>query len=97
MLQWFQKYDVILCPTTATPAEEIDQGIGSEWTSSKPGASYCGPYNTTGWPVAVVRGDTNGALPVGVQCVAHPWREDVSLAVAQYLESRSGGWRKPMI
>ncbi|WP_162343422.1 amidase [Cyclobacterium salsum] len=97
MLQWFQKYDVILCPTTATPAEEIDQGIGSEWTSSKPGASYCGPYNTTGWPVTVVRGDANGALPVGVQCVAHPWREDVSLAVAQYLESRSGGWRRPMI
>ncbi|WP_439483266.1 amidase [Cyclobacterium plantarum] len=97
MLQWFQKYDVILCPTTATPAEEIDQGIGSEWTSSKPGASYCGPYNTTGWPVTVVRGDSNGTLPVGVQCVAHPWREDVSLAVAQYLESRSGGWRKPMI
>jgi amidase len=32
-----------------------------------------------------------------VQCVAHPWREDVSLAVAQYLESRSGGWKKPMI
>lgn len=97
MLQWFQKYDVILCPTTATPAEEIDRGIGRDWTSSKPGASYCGPYNTTGWPVTVVRCDTNGALPVGVQCVAHPWREDISLAVAQYLESRSGGWRRPLI
>ncbi|MFT6855686.1 MAG: amidase [Cyclobacteriaceae bacterium] len=97
MLQWFQKYDVILCPTTATPAEEIDNGLGSDWTRSKPAASYCGPYNTTGWPSTVVRCGSSGNLPVGVQCVAHPWREDVSLAVAQYLESRSGGWKKPMI
>ena len=24
-----------------------------------------------------------------------PWREDVSLAVAQYLEGALGGWQKP--
>lgn len=97
MLQWFQKYDIILCPTTATPAEEIDRGLGSDWTRSKPASSYCGPYNTTGWPSTVVRCGSSGDLPVGVQCVAHPWREDVSLAVAEYLESRSGGWKKPPI
>ncbi|MEQ9221647.1 MAG: amidase [Cyclobacteriaceae bacterium] len=98
MLQWFQQYDVILCPTTATPAEEIDQGLGNEWTSRKPGASYCGPYNTTGWPSTVVRcGTSRDNLPIGIQCVAHPWREDVSLAVAQHLEERSGGWQMPPI
>ena len=98
MLQWFGQYDVILCPTTATPAEKIDKGLGDEWTRSKPGASYCGPYNTTGWPSTVVRcGTSKEKLPIGVQCVAHPWREDVSLAVAQYLESKSGGWQKPPI
>jgi amidase len=96
MLRWFQKYDVILCPTTATPAEEIDGGMKEN--GFKPGASYCGPYNTTGWPTTVVRcGGTKEGLPIGVQIVAHPWREDVSLAVAQYLETRSGGWKKPVL
>ncbi|MEK6482424.1 amidase [Catalinimonas sp. 4WD22] len=97
MLEWFQQYDVILCPTTSSPAEPIDQGLEEiSWTKRKPGASYCGPYNTTGWPSTVVRcGGTETGLPIGIQCVAHPWREDVSLAVAEYLESRSGGWQKP--
>jgi amidase len=94
MLQWFQKYDLILCPTTDTPAPVIDQGIQD--APPKPGAGYVGAFNTTGWPVTVVRcGGTKEGLPIGVQVVAHPWREDVSLAAAQYLESRSGGWKKP--
>ncbi len=98
MLQWFQQYDVILCPTTSSPADEIDQGLGDDWSRRKPGSSYCGPYNTTGWPSTVVRcGTSQDNLPIGVQCVAHPWREDVSLAVAQYLEERSGGWQQPPI
>lgn len=99
MLEWFQQYDVILCPTTSSPAVPIDQGLEEiTWSRRKPGASYCGPYNTTGWPSTVVRcGGTKTGLPIGIQCVAHPWREDVSLAVAEYLESRSGGWQKPSI
>jgi amidase len=32
-------------------------------------------------------GLTPDGLPVGVQIVARPWREDVALAVAQLLES----------
>jgi len=27
--------------------------------------------------------------------VARPWREDVALAVAQYLEAALGGWQRP--
>ena len=29
--------------------------------------------------------------PIGVQIVAHPWREDVALALALSLEAASGG------
>jgi amidase len=29
--------------------------------------------------------------------VAAPWREDITLAVASFLESRSGGWKAPPI
>jgi amidase len=34
-------------------------------------------------------------MPIGVQIVARPWREDVALAVAGAVEKEFGGWRKP--
>jgi amidase len=44
----------------------------------------------------VVRGGTSPeGLPIGVQLVARPWREDVALAVAQSLEGALGGWQRP--
>jgi amidase len=33
-------------------------------------------------------------LPIGVQVVARPWREDVALAVAQHLETVLGDWQR---
>ncbi|MFT6855688.1 MAG: amidase [Cyclobacteriaceae bacterium] len=99
MLQWFSKYDVIICPTTAKPAGDINAGHNPESKyMDNPGESYTKPFNTCGWPGAVVRcGQSKGGLPIGVQIVAQPWREDVALAVAKYLESKSGGWKPPTI
>ena len=52
----------------------------------------------TGWPGTVVRsGTTADNLPIGVQIVSQPWREDVSLAIALQLEKLTGGWVKPNI
>lgn len=36
-------------------------------------------------------------LPIGVQLVARPWREDVALAAARVVETASGGWQRPPI
>ena len=53
-------------------------------------------YNVAGWPAAVVRcGATETGLPIGVQVVAGPWREDRALAVAARLEQAFGGWKAP--
>ena len=55
-------------------------------------------YNTTGWPSAVVRtGTSPEGLPIGIQMIAQPWNEHVSLAAAAYLEAKTGGWQKPPI
>jgi Asp-tRNA(Asn)/Glu-tRNA(Gln) amidotransferase A subunit family amidase len=60
--------------------------------------SYTGAYNLTGWPGAVVRaGSSPEGLPLGVQIVAQPWREDVALAVARHLETTLGGWQCPVL
>jgi amidase len=98
MLQWMQQYDVLLCPVAGKPAEVIDRAPDStprdalRW-------SYTGAFNSTGWPVVVVRCGTSadGKLPIGVQVVAQPWREDICLAVARHLEGKSGGWQRPPI
>lgn len=61
-----------------------------------PAFSYTMAHNLTGWPGAVVRcGTSPEGLPIGVQIVARPWREDVALAVSEYLETVMGGWKRP--
>lgn len=97
MLQWMNAYDVFLCPVRATPAALIDAEYGPE--TGERGWSYRGVFNCTGWPVVVVRAGSSSdkTLPIGVQVVAPPWREDICLAVAAHIESRSGGWKKPPI
>jgi amidase len=58
--------------------------------------SYTMTSNLTGWPAAMVRGGTTEkGLPIGVQIVARPWREDVALALAQALQDVTGGWQRP--
>ena len=95
MLRFMSDYDVIVCPTTATAAPPH----GARSRSAISFAFYTGPYNLTGWPGTVVRCGTSSAegLPIGVQVIARPWREDVSLAVAAWLESAFGGWQRPPI
>jgi amidase len=34
-------------------------------------------------------------MPIGVQVVARPWRDDVALAVAAAIERARGGWQPP--
>jgi amidase len=56
--------------------------------------SYSYLFNLLGWPAAVVRiGRTTGGLPIGIQIVGHPWREDQVLAMAAYCEKKFGGWK----
>jgi len=91
MLLFLEAYDVIICPVSAHPAVPHGAADGSTF-------SYAKPYNLTGWPSVVVRGGTSPeGLPIGVQVVARPWREEVALAVAQRIETALGGWQRPSL
>ncbi len=93
MLGFMQNYDVIVCPVSSYAALPHGESMFNEKYT---GIGYMATYNITGWPSTVVRAGTSPeGLPIGVQVVARPWREDVSLAVAQYLEGALGGWVKP--
>jgi len=91
MLAFIEQYDAVLCPVSATSAIRHADSAGSDF-------SYTLAYNLTGWPGAVVRcGTSSEGLPIGVQIVARPWREDVALAVAGYLDINLGGWQRPSV
>ncbi len=89
MSGYLENHDVILCPVNAKPA-------GLHGTTLFPDFSYTVSYNVTGWPAAVVRGGTSPeGLPIDVQVVVAPAREDIVLAVAAHLESALRGFQPP--
>jgi amidase len=92
LLGWFEKYDVILCPTNAFPAPGLEKPVPGK-------AGYTSIYNLAGWPAAVVRAGTAKAegLPIGIQVIARPFREDHVFAVAAKIEAATGGYVKPAI
>jgi amidase len=91
MLDFIKNYDVILCPVAATPAKK--HGLSFKEVAD---FSYSICYSLVSWPVVVVRcGTSEDGLPIGIQIIAKPWREDVALRVAAYLEKQLGGWQLP--
>jgi amidase len=96
-LAWLEQYDLIVCPANVKPPERVPAGFVRE---NKPKESYTSQYNTTGWPAGVVRAGTSKeepGMPLGVQVVGQPWRDDVVLAALAHIEKQTGGWQKPPI
>jgi amidase len=93
MLAFMSNYDALLCPVCSFAG--MEHGSTYDRLSC---FSYTMTFNLTGWPAAVVRGSaTPTGLPIGVQIAARPWREDVALAVAQFLQKALGGWQPPRL
>ncbi len=91
LLTFMEQYDVLVCPVCSFTG----MVHGSTYDRLR-AFSYTMTYNLTGWPAAVVRaGSTRGGLPIGVQIVARPWREDVALAAASIIEKALGGYQRP--
>ncbi len=94
MLSYLADWDVLLSPVNANPALPH----GESMAAGLAGFSYTMTYNLLGWPGTVVRGGTSPeGLPIGVQVVSRPWREDVGLAVGSHLEQALGGFRPPAL
>jgi len=88
----FQRFDVVLMPTTAQPPRPIGviDGLGG-WETDKVMVAAC-PYtwvwNVLGWPgVNVPAGFTDEGLPVGAQLLGPADAEPRLLALAAELEA----------
>ena len=87
VLDLFESVDVILAPATPCRAPRLGQTtmvLDGERCSVRPNLGiYTQPISFIGLPVAAVPVWTRAsALPIGVQVIAPPWREDLVLRVA---------------
>ena len=93
MLSFMENYDAILSPVRPWPALPHGETLTAE---ASPANFYTSVFNTTGWPGSVVRvGTSSDGLPISVQVMCRPWREDVAVALAAVLESALGGYVRP--
>ena len=87
----FGRYDILLAPATPLAAPRIDQPtmvIDGETVSVRKNlGAYTQPLSYIGLPVLAAPVNRPGKLPVGVQIIAPPGREDRLFAVAARLEA----------
>jgi len=97
--RFFEPYDLLLSPTL--PVAGVDAGIAVPPALAERNivtwVCYTYPFNLTGQPAASIpAGFTAARLPVGLQIVARPFREDHLFAAAAALEAaRPWASRRP--
>ena len=102
MTEAMQEFDVMITPESNGPAPiptteaEYAELSSADFDKFKSAGHFNHPFNILGWPGVVVRcGTSEEGLPLGLQVIAKPWREDLALAVAAELERQLGGWQAP--
>lgn len=88
----FERFDVVLTPTTAAPPPRIGEhdGRGYWATSTAAGAAcpFAWAWNVIGWPgLSVPAGFTRSGLPIGAQLLGPENGEATLLALAADLEA----------
>ena len=95
LLGFVTEHPVVVAPVNAAAAypagfESTDEILAK--------FSYTFAYNATGFPVVVVpAGQSDQGLPIGVQIIAGPGREDIALAAAGIVERSLSAYRRPAI
>ena len=95
MLAFAARYDLLVCPVFPSPARlHGTMNVAGE----RDPTSWTTPHSLTGWPAATVRTGTSvDGLPIDVQLVARPWRDDVALATARLVERELGSFPPPAL
>jgi amidase len=105
IVRWWSEFDLLLTPTTGESAptiEEMQPDPDQPWRIDKRYARiavFTMPFNVTGQPaISLPLAMSPNGLPVGVQLVAAPFREDLLLRVAAQLEQAAPwGARRPPV
>ena len=99
LLAWMEETPLLVAPVGAVPAFAHDAKrvvAGGQELSLWRAFSYAQAFNVLGLPAATVpAGRSPEGLPIGVQIVGRPYREDEVLAAARVVEAALGGWQTP--
>jgi AtzE family amidohydrolase len=91
MLELFKSYDAILAPATPVTAPKLGQTtflLDGVETLVRPNMGiYTQPISFIGLPVVAVPVPLK-PMPIAIQVIAAPWREDVALRIAYALEQQ---------
>jgi AtzE family amidohydrolase len=86
----FRDVDLLIAPSTPFSAPLIGQKtmeLRGEELSVRPNLGlFTQPISCIGLPVAATPIECGTAMPIGVQIIAPPWREDLALRAARHLE-----------
>ncbi|NBB70063.1 MAG: AtzE family amidohydrolase [Alphaproteobacteria bacterium] len=89
----FTDVDVLIAPATPSPAPAIGQRTleldGAELLLRPNLGLFTQPVSCAGLPVVCAPVARAGELPIGVQLIAAPWREDLCVRAAHALEDAS--------
>jgi len=91
VMKLFETVDVILAPATPRPAQKIGQETftirGKEMLARPNAGLLTQPISCIGLPVVCAPVGKVDGMPVGMQIIAAPWREDHCFMVARAIES----------
>jgi len=86
----FERFDILLAPSSVCPAPGIGQATmemgGQQVSVRKNLGAFTQPISYIGLPVLAAPVNRPGQLPIGVQVIAPPWREDLALAAGLKLQ-----------
>ncbi|CAZ90223.1 Biuret hydrolase [Thiomonas arsenitoxydans] len=100
-LELFSRYDLLIAAATPVSAQPLDSEGFELDGRMLPTRANMGlltqPISCIGLPVvaAPIR-HAPGAMPIGVQLIAPPWREDIALRAAKILESAGVAFATPV-
>jgi Asp-tRNA(Asn)/Glu-tRNA(Gln) amidotransferase A subunit family amidase len=90
VMKLFDKVDVILAPATPRPAQKIGQEFftirGKRMLARPNTGLLTQPISCVGLPVICAPVGKVDGMPVGMQVIAAPWREDNCFRVARAIE-----------
>lgn len=96
-----EEYPILLCPPAAVAAfrhGERSWEINGQTVKYLDAWSYAEFFNLLGNPAAVIPvSHSRDGMPIGVQIVGRPWKEEEVLSIAAVVERNCAAWQVPRL
>ena len=96
--RFFERFDILLTPTTPVTASPVGASVPPGYDSYPSWSFFTYPFNLTGQPAATLPcGMSRSGLPIGLQIVVPPQREDLLVVFLAAAEQCLGSAEAPRL